>query len=80
MDRVMAELVGPMTAAERRREAERERVLAAADGGAGPGRSLAGGVGRLLVQVGGRLETVGAARAAIRSFGVAADPCHGCAQ
>lgn len=79
MDRVWVELVGPMVAVERRRQAERERVLASVDGGDGRGRSLVFAAGRLLVRVGCRLETVGAARPAMRSFVVVADPCRGCA-
>jgi hypothetical protein len=79
VDRVRTELVGPLVVAERRREAARERVLAAADRGGASGRLLAGAVGRLLVRVGSRLETAGAVRAAATSFAVVADPCRGCA-
>lgn len=78
MDRVGVEMVGPMMAAERRREAERERLLVAVDR-AGRGRPLAGVVGRLLVRAGGRLEAAAAPRAVARPFSIVADPCGGCA-
>ena len=62
MDRTRVELIGPMILTELRREAERERAVAAVPGTGKRGLVVTGAVGRLLVRAGRRLEEAGAAR------------------
>ena len=80
MDRVQVELVGSLLIEAGRRLAEWERLLTAVDRAAsGEARPIAR-LGRLLILLGGRLESVGAPRPAPRPLMIATDPCGGCAR
>ena len=61
MDRTRVELIGPMRLDELRREAERERAVAALPRTGTRGSMVAAAVGRVLVRAGRRLEAVGGA-------------------
>lgn len=79
MNGFLVELVGPREVAERRRTAERERMLAVVEASNARHRPLAVALGRMLVRSGQRVEALGTSSAARRPVGQVGDPCGGCA-
>ena len=79
MDRVRVDLLAFPLTEERRRQAERERLLLAVERTRRPAWSPTAGLGHLLVRAGGWLETTAQRRSVPQPFTFVPDPCRGCA-